>query len=135
LQNSNTTGGYAEGFAQVQEYFHSMSHPEFAGSLGAFYFNCADASDSTCGDGTFCAVSAISTGANSYKNGFLIAQNLSTFQNRDDTILSGVNTLGSNVFFEADIGSTAPATNYTLDFYALYDHILVLENGLLSVKF
>ncbi len=53
-------------------------------------------------------------------------------------MLAGMNTLQSQVFFECNIGNAAaagPATAYNMDFFAWYDHIIVLENGLLSVKF
>ncbi len=72
-----------------------------------------------------------------YKNGFVIAQELESFAQRSDVMLAGMNTLSSQVFFECNIGNTTgagPTAAYTLDFYAWYDHILVLENGLLSVK-
>jgi hypothetical protein len=64
----------------------------------------------------------------------MIAQELETFCQRGDVLLSGMNTLGSQVFFECNIG-TAPGGLYTLDFYAYADVIYVLENGLLSVRF
>ena len=77
---------------------------------------------------------APSTGSTSYANGFIIAQELETFCQRGDVLLSGMNTLGSQVFFECNI-TTAPGTTYNLDFFAYADVIFVLENGLLSVRF
>ena len=51
-------------------------------------------------------------------------------------MLSGMNTLSQQVFFECNIANMG-AASYTLDFYANYDHILVLDpqTGLLSVKY
>jgi len=136
LQNSSTTGGYAEAFSEIMKSFHALNHAEYAGSLGSICYNVADAADTSVGDaGTVSGVVAINTGANSYKNGFAIGQELESFAQRNDTILSGMNTLGSQVFFEANIGSTGPTASYTLDFYAYYDMILVLQDGLLSIKF
>ena len=84
-------------------------------------------------------LAATSTVANGYKNAFAIAQELETFANRDGRLLSGLNTLVSQVFFEASLGygstSQANQCSYTLDFYANHDLILVLENGILSARF
>ena len=48
-----------------------------------------------------------------------------------------MNTLSSQVFFEAQI-NTAPAgagVTYTLDFFAWYDHIMVIDQGIISIKY
>jgi hypothetical protein len=44
-----------------------------------------------------------------------------------------MNTLSSQIFFETNI-DVAPAAVYSLNFFAYYDHILVLDRGILSVK-
>ena len=51
-------------------------------------------------------------------------------------MLSGMNTLSQQVFFECNIANMG-AASYILDFYANYDHILVLDpqTGLISVKY
>jgi hypothetical protein len=135
LVNSNTTGGYAEGYAETMRALHSLNNASYGSSLGIATYQIADAADATVGDGgTNSGVQAVFTGANSYKNGFMIAQELETFCQRGDVLLSGMNTLGSQVFFECNIG-TAPGSIYTLDFYAYSDCIYVLEGGLLSVRF
>ena len=85
------------------------------------------------------SIVATSTGVSSCTNAFAIAQELETFANRDGLLLSGLNTLVSQVFFEmaTGYGSTSQANqcSYTLDFYANHDLILVLENGILSARF
>ena len=45
-----------------------------------------------------------------------------------------MNTLSSQVFFETQI-NTAPTQPYTLDFYAWYDHIMVIDQGIISIKY
>ena len=130
--NANTTGGYAEGFAEIQKSWHSLNHAEYASSMNYSTFNTADIVDATCG------VTAVATGTSSYQNAFAIAQELETFAQRSDVMLSGLNTLSYQIFFEANIGNTAgtgPAAAYTLDFFGCYDIILVLDAGLLSAKF
>ena len=135
LINANSTGGYAEGYAECMRAMHSLNNASYGSSIGSYQFQVADAADPVVGDGgTYNGVTVGSTGAGSYANGFIICQELETFCQRGDVLLSGMNTLGSQVFFECSI-NTAPGTTYTLDFYAYADVIYVLENGLLSVRF
>jgi hypothetical protein len=129
LKNANTTGGYAEGYTEILRSFHSLSSASASSSLSYDYYNVANTVDATG------RVIVPNTGANSYKNGFAIAQELESFANRGDILLSGTNTLNLQVFFEYT-NNTAVTDSYTLDFFGMYDHILILdENGLLSVKF
>jgi hypothetical protein len=129
LINQNTTGGFSEGYSEIQKAWHSLGHFEMASSLSYPYFNVADTSDALGG-----GVVAPSTTSNSYKNAFMIQTELESFANRTDVILSGMNTLSSQVFFECVI-NTPIAANYTLDIYSNFDHNLAIENGILSVKF
>jgi hypothetical protein len=131
LKNAGNTGGYAEAFMELQRAFHSINNAEYCGSLGRTSYFVGDAADAAVGGG----VTKLTAGANSFKNGFAIAQELESFAQRNEQILSGMNTLGSQVFFEANIGATGPTASYTLDFYAFHDMILILQDGLLSVKF
>jgi hypothetical protein len=129
LINANTTGGYGEGFQEIMKAWHSLGSFEYSSSLPYAFYNVADAASVQYG-----GVVQGSTGANSYKNGFLIELELESIANRSDVILSGTNTLSNQVFFEAVI-NTAPTATYALDIFATFDHILILENGILSVKF
>jgi hypothetical protein len=75
-----------------------------------------------------------------HANAFAIGLELQSFSNRNDTILSGVSTLNSQIYFTGTIvsGATAGGTNtynYTCDYFAQMDMILVLQNGILSAKF
>jgi hypothetical protein len=101
------------------------------------YYQVANTIDATCGvivrldtAGTAGAMDL------SYKNAFALGQELETFANRGDVLLSGLNTLNLQCFFETT-GSTATSLgSYTYNFYAHFDHIVILEpTGLLSVKF
>lgn len=134
LINSNgTIRGFAEAYMEIQKMFHSMNHPEFAGCFPFIHYNVVDSgADTTVGGG---GLVAISTANNSYLNGFAIGQNLETYSQKDDVIINGLNTLSSQVFFEAQI-NTATNAAYTLDFYSNFDMILVKdETGILSVRF
>ena len=132
LSNSGSTGGYAEAAIEIQKAFHGLNNSMFSGSCPIAVFNASDAADTSIGNGS--TITASATGANSHTNGFAISTELESFSNRNDVLLSGINTLGSNVFFEPTT-STAASSNYTINFYAYYDMILILENGLYSVKF
>ena len=133
LQNTSSTYGYAEAFAELQRAFHSLNHNEFAGQIPFDLYHVADTADSTV---TSTGVVAAYTTSNSYKNAFAIAIELELWNQRSDVMLSGMNTLSQQVFFECNIANMGAAA-YTLDFYANYDHILVLDpqTGLLSVKY
>ena len=111
-----------------------MNHPEYAGCFSFSQFNVADnaTADTSVANG---GIANISTGATSYLNAFAIGQNLETYSQKNDVIINGLNTLSSQVFFEANI-NTATAASYTLDFYSNFDQILVKdETGILSVRF
>ena len=113
----------------------SLNNASYGASLCIMHYQIADAADTGVGDGgTSSGVQATQTGSNSYKNGFIICQELETFCQRSDVLLSGMNSLGSQIFFECNI-TTAPGTTYTLDFYAYADVIFILENGLLQARF
>jgi len=70
---------------------------------------------------------------NSYFNGFAIAQKLKTYSTRKDAILQGLNTIGQNIFFDCNIDSTGPTAMYTLSFFANFDIILAIENGVMRM--
>jgi hypothetical protein len=139
LSNSNNTGCYSEAFCEVVRSFHSLTAPQNSSGITATFYNTQDGvTDAGTGGGTSATIGGVtnaSTLLNSYLNGFAIGQELESWSNRSDILISGMNTLASQIFFEANIASTGPTVAYTFDFFANYDHILVLQNGLLSVKF
>jgi hypothetical protein len=76
---------------------------------------------------------------NSHQNAFAIAQDFECFANKTDLLLSGMNTLSSQIFFECNVGwgtaGQTPTVAFTMDYYGNYDLILCLNNGILSAKF
>jgi hypothetical protein len=140
LENSTNTGAYAEAFMELQKTFHSISSPENASVLPANIYNVGASGTSsatvllTPATSTTVGVFAPSTKDLSYRNGFLIGQELESFALRSDVLLSGYNTLSQNIFFEAQINTPTP-TAYTLNFFAGFDQIIVIENGIMSVRF
>jgi len=143
LYNPNAGAGYAEGFAEIMKSWHSLSSPDMCGGLNLTTFNATDILDANVDASVPTGIPSSATtskGSAGYTAGFAIAQELESFANRSDLLLSGMNTLSSQVFFECNLGlksdfSCLPLTATTLDFYAQYDQILVIENGIMSCRF
>jgi hypothetical protein len=131
LRNYNTTLGYAEGFMETLRSQHSNADSTFAPSITRAQYGVGETVDIS---GSIPV--ATTTIGNSYGNAFAIAQEFESISNRSDCILSGTNTLNLQLFHDFTIGSAVSTSGYTIDYYALYDHIIVLDpTGLLSVKF
>ena len=129
LENSGNTGGYGEAYAELLKSWHDLHTTANSTALGAEYA-VADAAITNCPQ---LPVSGNVTSA-SFSNGFVIAQEMESFAQRSDVLLSGMNTLSSQIFFETTI-NTAPTNTYTLDFFAWYDHIMVIDRGIISIKY
>ena len=129
LENISNTAGYGEGFCELLKSWHSLHTTKTSCALGTQYKVSDQATNATT-----TVTQADAAGANAYKNGFALAIELESMCQKSDVLLSGTNTLNSQIFWECQI-NTAPSVSYTLDFFAWYDHILILERGLLSVKY
>jgi hypothetical protein len=70
LQNTSSTYGYAEAFAELQRAFHSLNYNEFAGQIPFDFYHVADTADTTVGSQ---GVVAGNTTTDSNKNEFAIA--------------------------------------------------------------
>jgi hypothetical protein len=134
--NNNQTGGYAESFMCIVQSFHSLSAPSYSAGIPQDVYSSADTADATLN-----CVSGPGAFANSSLNGFAVAIELESFAGRSDCIVSGLNTLSCNSFFEGSITSSYGVTNvattsaYILDFYANFDIIFMISNGLLTAKY
>jgi hypothetical protein len=77
-------------------------------------------------------------GVTSKSNCFALGFDLETYANADkDRIFAGMNTLNSDIFWNinfAGLGGTIGAQNVRFDYYALYDNVLVFENGVCYSK-
>jgi len=59
-----------------------------------------------------------------------------SFSNRNDTILSGISTLNSQIFANlTTISGVTVGADIVADFYACMDMILVIQDGIMSAKF
>ena len=141
IQSSASSGsGYAESFAELLKSYHAFSSPQYASGISADGYNVADVADSTVGGGysaTAGLVTQYQQTALSFQNAFAIAQELESYSNRSSVILSGINCLGQQTFFEGNLNNatTSLSTAYTIDFFANYDCIVELLDGILSAKF
>lgn len=140
LEGTSNTGGYAEGAIMLQESFHSLASPDLAPGVSATIYNVRDAaaialqgiivmpnSDTAQAAGP---PAVISTGGQA---GFALGIELETFSNKADVIISGINTLADNVYFEYTGAGDNVAS--IMNAFAVYDQILVLQNGILTARY
>ena len=136
---SSTSGTGAEGYAELQKSFHALGSSTCNGSIMYNYYNVA--TTATQGWSVNYGPNA-KTGyvIDSHANAFSIGLELESFSNRSDTIMSGVSTLNSQIYFTGTVynglmtGGTG-TYDMTIDFFGCMDMILVIENGIMSAKY
>jgi len=129
------TGTGSEGYAELLKSFHALSSSIGNSALTFNNYNVAQAAASGWAASYAIGTSkALSILPDSFANAFAIGLELQTFSNRSDTILSGVSTLNSQVFFTATCRA-AVGVDIVADFFAQMDMILVLVDGILTAKF
>ena len=144
--SSGNIGGYSEAFFEIQKFFHSTNHPKLIGCLPFNYYHVADSStaDTSVGfggvlaplltSGAIADAAGLALALTTNRQAFALAI-LETYSQRSDVIISGVNTLSQQTFFECNLGAQTAST-YTIDFSSLFDQILIKDqNGILSVRF
>jgi hypothetical protein len=57
-----------------------------------------------------------------------------TFSGKSDVLLSGANTLSSNIFFECEVSGDGNDA-MVLNFFANYDVLFVITDGIVSARF
>ncbi len=139
LINGTLVGNGAEGFAELLKSFHALAATIGNTTLVAPQYNvAATAAQGWSGPIGLAAVNSVAVGT--HYNAFGVGLELQSFSNRSDTILSGISTLNSQVYFTGVIASGSNAggggnLNYTVDFFSSMDMILVIQDGILSAKF
>ncbi len=143
LEGPGTTGGFAEGAIMIQESFHSLSSPDLAPGVNSLFYNVRDfaaiantnviiaPNADTAQAGAGIATFTTSTGSSA---AFALAIELETFSNKSDVIISGINTLSDNLFFDYT-ALTADNNASIMNTFAVYDQILVLQNGILTARY
>ena len=136
LMNGSLVNTGAEAFAELQKSFHSMA--SITGDP-AFKYNEYNVSAAAMGGWGLANVAGAKTSGviDTFSNAFMIGQELQTFSNRNDTILSGISTQNTQMYFTGTIytGLTSGASNITCDFFAQYDMILVIQDGIMRAVF
>lgn len=113
----------AEHYAELMKAIGSLSDANHEPSINVYNF--AVDSIPLANDETATAMVA-KTKSNCFALGF----DLETYANSDkDKIFAGMNTLNSDIFWNINFGANASSPNVKFDFYALYDNVLVFENG------
>ena len=106
--SSSNTGGQGEAFMELQKALHGVNRPDMSTGLPFYQYNVVDltAADTTIGGMGAPGQIVPAIGSlllHSHKNAFAIAQDLECFANKTDLLLSGMNTLSSQIFFECNI--------------------------------
>lgn len=144
--------GGAEAYSEVQKAWHALDNSSASGVLSSNVYNSREvaltgtpwfACNTTAGLGygsfttaDLASAPQIFSHPCTSQNGFCIATEVESMSQRSDLLISGLNTLSSNIFFEYSVNTVTSAVgNYTLDFFCNYDSILCLQDGLLSVRF
>lgn len=126
LINTSTTGGYSEALFEFIKCFHTINTPMASSVLRADYYNVAKTANAR--NGPVTAGDATATSA------FCIGQEFQTFSGKNDVLLSGANTLSSNIFFECEVSGDGNDA-MTLNFFANYDVLFVITDGIVSSRF
>ena len=116
-------------FAETQKYFHALGNTDMRGCIGNFNWLIN-------ADPTALVVGANSAAifANFQNSGSgLWAINLDSVQNRSDVLNSGLSTLNLNVMANFQYANQY-GSQLRLDSWSHIDMVLVIENGILSVR-
>ena len=136
LLNGSNVGTGSEAFAELLKSFHALTSTSGNTTLSYQQYNVIQTVNGTTQGWALAAPlninSAVAVGT--HFNAFAIGLELQSFSNRSDSILSGISTLNSQVYFTGTIG-TAVAVQTTIEFFSQLDMILVLSDGILSAKF
>jgi hypothetical protein len=139
LNNGAIVGSGAEAYAELIKSFHALSSS--VGNTAILYNQYNVAPTAVNGWASNYVPGARNVGVlDTSNNAFMIGLELQSFSNRNDTILSGVSTLNSQIYFTGVIqsGQTVGGVagyNYTIDFFTNMDVILVIVDGIMSAKF
>jgi hypothetical protein len=138
LINGSLVGTGSEGYAELIKSFHALSSSIGNTAITVPQYNvCATAVQ---GWSAAFAPGNRATTQDTHNNGFCVGLECQSFSNRNDTILSGISTLNSQIFFTGVINTGATAGggnnfNYTVDFFSQMVMILVIIDGVMSAKF
>ena len=148
--NGALVGKGSEAYAELLKSFHALSSSIGNSAIPYQSYNVAATADEAYalayvpGTKKFANATATASGSvpviDTHGNAFCLGLECQSFSNRNDTILSGISTLNSQIYFTAGIvsGTDCGGTNgynYTIDFFAQMDMVLILRDGILTARF
>jgi len=139
LINNGLVGTGSEGYTELMKSFHAMSSTSGNPSvLHQGYNVCATANNGWAL--AYTPQNKAQATIDTHANAFAIGLECQSFSNRSDTILSGISTLNSQIYFTGTVNSGANMGgtnnyNYTIEFFSQMDMILVITDGIMSAKF
>jgi hypothetical protein len=145
------TGSGSEAYAELLKSFHALSSSIGNSALTYQSYNVAATADkgwaanyvpgSKLPTATTAAANGVVPLIDTHGNNFGIGLECQSFSNRNDTILSGISTLNSQIYFTMGLnngmtaGDSTKNYNYTIDFFAQMDMVLIIRDGIMSARF
>jgi hypothetical protein len=127
LISAGLVGGFAEAYQSIQRALHAVASTECEGVYTVAGFNVATAAIANTPVSAIPAINASSVPS------FAFAQELESVAHKQSVLVAGMNTLSTNVFLDVTI-SAANAQAYTIYSIHNIDAILVIENGIMTVR-
>lgn len=117
---TRVAGEFSQYYASLQSAFHSLQHLDMNGSLSRSYFQ------------TFSGTNGYNEDTNAYRNGFLTAINLDSYQNQGDLSNSGMDLSGLTSYWQGFIGNEARTAGgasqaITVDTFILHDKMMIVN--------
>ena len=148
LTNGSLVGTGAEAYGELLKSFHALSSSIGNSAINFQSYNVAATATQGFNQcyvpgAKTTAANTMSTAIDTHGNAFAIGLECQSFSNRNDTILSGISTLNSQIYFTGGIATglvagraDAPGPfNYTVDFFSQMDMVLILQHGILTARF
>jgi hypothetical protein len=132
---NSITGTGAEAYAEMMKANHALSSTVGNSSITYQQYNVCTTAKGGWFE-PFLPGSKANGTRDTHNNAFIIMLETQSFSNRNDTILSGISTLNSQIFANlTTISGATVGADLVADFYACMDMILVIQDGIMSAKF
>ena len=133
--NGTLVGSGAEAFAELQKSFHALDTMHGNSAVTCAQYNVISANAQ--------ANWAVAYGpglksrgvVDTSNNAFCIGQEFESFVHKSDTILSGISSLNTNLFFTYGIIAGAVSPAIVAEFYCQFDMILAIQDGYLTARY
>ena len=135
--NGTLVGSGSESFAELQKSFHALDTMHGNSAVTYNQYNVASVANA----GWLACYPVNTLKANGQldtsNNSFCIGQELESFCHKGDTILSGISSLNTNLFFTFGIipGAGNVTTACIAEFYCQFDMILCIQDGYITARY